>query len=315
MRVDGLADEEARIADDLRDDVVAERQREGEDRAGDDAGQRQREDHVRKVWPGRAPRSAGGLDQARRHPLERRLHRQDHERQPDIEEDEERADVADRQRRPADHREREDRIEQPGQVQLAGEPGEDAFLGEDQLPGVDAHQIARPERQHDAEIEERLPAPARIAGGEIGDREGDDRRGDRDQRRHRDGAEDDVEIGRRKKLGIGRKRRLVDDQAGEIVEPEEALREQRKQRADIDDAEPEERRPEQEREKQPRVAEEEVGETRAAGRPPLLDDAGGRCDRARSSRPPAMCSARGVQDERHPLARLAAPARPRARRR
>src|SRR5688500_6761496 len=43
MGIDGLADEEARLADDAGCDVVAERQREGEDRAGDDAGERQRE--------------------------------------------------------------------------------------------------------------------------------------------------------------------------------------------------------------------------------------------------------------------------------
>src|SRR3546814_10127477 len=41
--IDRLADEEARGADDLRDDVIAQRQREGEDRAGEDARQRQRE--------------------------------------------------------------------------------------------------------------------------------------------------------------------------------------------------------------------------------------------------------------------------------
>src|SRR3546814_19344395 len=43
--IDRLADEEARGADDLRDDVIAQRQREGEDRAGDDARQRQRQYH------------------------------------------------------------------------------------------------------------------------------------------------------------------------------------------------------------------------------------------------------------------------------
>ena len=44
-------------------------------------------------------------------------------------------------------------------MQLVGEPGDDAFLGEDQLPGIDLDEIARPQRQHDAEIEEGLPRP------------------------------------------------------------------------------------------------------------------------------------------------------------
>ena len=59
LRIDHLADDERRRADDLRDDVVAERQREGEDRAGDDARRRQRQDHMAKRLARRsAPRSA-----------------------------------------------------------------------------------------------------------------------------------------------------------------------------------------------------------------------------------------------------------------
>ena len=118
-----------------------------------------------------------------------------------------------------------------------------------------------------------------------------------------DGAEDDVEIGRREELGVGRERRLVDDQAGELVEAEEALREQRQQRADIDDAEPEERRAEQEREKQPRMAEEHVGERGGAGRR-------ARARRRRRSRPRRSCRLQRCErarppGQRHPLARLA----------
>ena len=41
---------------------------------------------------GRGAEIGRGLDQAARHALERRLHRQDHEGQPDIDEDEEGAD-------------------------------------------------------------------------------------------------------------------------------------------------------------------------------------------------------------------------------
>ncbi len=49
---------------------------------------------VRKVWPGRAE-IGGGLDQGARHALEGGLRRQDHVRQPDIDEDEEGAEIAD----------------------------------------------------------------------------------------------------------------------------------------------------------------------------------------------------------------------------
>ena len=61
MGIDRLADEEPRRADDLRDDVVAQRQREGEDRAGDDARQRERKD-------ARCGRSAAASRRDRRRP-------------------------------------------------------------------------------------------------------------------------------------------------------------------------------------------------------------------------------------------------------
>ena len=116
--------------------------------------------------------------------------------------------IADRQRIAADDRQRQPGVEQPRQMQLGEQPGEDALLGEDQLPGIDLDQIARPQRQHDAEIEQRLPCAPRIARGVVGDREGDDGRGQRDQRRHGDGAQDDVEIGGLQQLAIGLQREL-----------------------------------------------------------------------------------------------------------
>ena len=107
------------VADDLRDDVVAERQREGEDRAGDDAGKRQRQDHRAEGLARLGAEIGGGLDQVARHAFERRLRWQDHVGQPDVAEDEEGAEVADRQGRPADDRNRQDAVEQPGEMQSA----------------------------------------------------------------------------------------------------------------------------------------------------------------------------------------------------
>ena len=115
QRVDGLPDDQPRIADDLRNDVVAERQRKGEDRAGDDAGQRQRQDHRAERLARIGAEIGGRLDEVRRNAFERRLRRQDHVGQPDIDEDQERADVAERQRRAADDRQGEHAVEQPAQ--------------------------------------------------------------------------------------------------------------------------------------------------------------------------------------------------------
>ncbi|MNT63246.1 hypothetical protein D3C72_2010460 [compost metagenome] len=132
----------------------------------------------------RAAEIGGRLDQVGRHALEGCLDRQDHEGQPDVDEDDEGAGIADRERVAADDGERQPGIEQPQQMQLSQEPGDDAFLGQNQLPRIDLDEIARPERQHDAEIEQHLPFSLRVARGVIGDREGDERRGERHDCRH-----------------------------------------------------------------------------------------------------------------------------------
>ena len=71
-------------ADDLRRDVVAEAQREREDRAGDDRRVDQRHDDDRKVRHGRGPEVAGGVQQRVRQPLEPGVDGQDHVRQPQV---------------------------------------------------------------------------------------------------------------------------------------------------------------------------------------------------------------------------------------
>ncbi len=45
-----------------------------------------------------------------------------------------------------------------GQAELAERPVEHAVLGEDQPPGVDAREVARPQRQEDADEQERARA-------------------------------------------------------------------------------------------------------------------------------------------------------------
>jgi hypothetical protein len=119
-------------------------------------------------------------------------------------------------------------IQQPQQVELGEGPCEDAFLGEDQLPGVNLDEIARPERQHDAEIENGLPFSLGITSRVIGDREGDQCRKQRHRGSHQHRADDDVKIRVRQQLPVRRKRELVIDQPREIVDREEALQEQGK---------------------------------------------------------------------------------------
>src|SRR5215204_4019061 len=94
LGVDRLADEIARGADDLRNDVVAKRQREGEDRSGDKSGQRQRQDDGAKRLDGVGAEIGRCLNEARGNTLEGRLGGKDHVRKPDIDERQEHADVA-----------------------------------------------------------------------------------------------------------------------------------------------------------------------------------------------------------------------------
>ncbi len=61
--IDRLADEGPRRADQLRDDVIAQGEREGEDRAGGDARDRGGRITLRKVSPGLAPRSLRRFDE------------------------------------------------------------------------------------------------------------------------------------------------------------------------------------------------------------------------------------------------------------
>ena len=169
--VDDVADE-LRARDERRRDVVAERQREGEDRAGRDRGQREREDDAPERPAAVRAEVGGRLEQRGRDPLEPGVDRQDHERQPEIREDEPGGDVAEAW---------------PGEAERREHPVEHALLLQDHPPGVDLDEVARPEREQDRD-DEQVPRPRRRDLRHVeGDRErehgvGDRHRG-RDQHR------------------------------------------------------------------------------------------------------------------------------------
>src|SRR5258706_8479965 len=93
--INRLADERARVADDARNDVVAERQRKSKDRAGHHARKCQRQDHLAESLLRRRAEVGGGFRERGRHALQRRDDRQDHERQPDVEKNQKAANVGD----------------------------------------------------------------------------------------------------------------------------------------------------------------------------------------------------------------------------
>ena len=72
--VDHVPDE-LRVADERRRDVVAEREREREDRAGHDPGEGERPHHAAERDPASGPQVARGLQVGARDPLERRVDR------------------------------------------------------------------------------------------------------------------------------------------------------------------------------------------------------------------------------------------------
>ncbi len=85
IRIDHIADEiRARAAHQHRRHEIPQSEGKREDRPRHHAGQRHRQDHsAERRHPARA-QIGGGFQQARRNPLKRGGHRQDHERQPEI---------------------------------------------------------------------------------------------------------------------------------------------------------------------------------------------------------------------------------------
>ena len=79
-------------------------------------------------------------------------------------------------------------------------------------------------------------------GSPLIDGKSDDGAGESHQRRHQDGAKDDLDIGFFEELCVGRQREFTDDEAGKVVERIEALQQKREERADVNDADPQQRR-------------------------------------------------------------------------
>src|SRR5439155_24873148 len=111
-------------------------EREREDRPGDGAGEGEREDHAAERSRATRTEIARGFEQAAWYALERRVDRQDHERQPHVREDDPHCLV----------RELELRVRQAEAVQ---EPVERAALGQYRRPVVDADELARSEWEQD----------------------------------------------------------------------------------------------------------------------------------------------------------------------
>ena len=88
-------------------------------------------------------------------------------------------------------------------MELFGNPGDDAFLGKNELPGIDLDEIARPERHHHCKVKQRFESAFCITGGKIGDGKSDRRGGEGHQCGHGDGAHNDLEIRLFKELRIG----------------------------------------------------------------------------------------------------------------
>ena len=111
---------------------------EHQQRACPDSGQRQRECHRQERAPRRSAEIARGFQQCRIQPGQPRIERQHHERQVGIND-------ADIHRRVG--------IEQPQRRQMAEHKGgvDPAIVLQQADPGVDAHQEAGPERQHQRE--------------------------------------------------------------------------------------------------------------------------------------------------------------------
>ena len=126
-----------------------------------------------------------------------------------------------------------------------------------------------------------------------------------------DGAQDDVEIGRLEQLARRSSASARGRRAGELVDREEALGEEREERAEIDDAEPEQRRHEEEQRGRSRGARR----ARRRARREAVSRGGGRSSAAAVMAPrpsdggPRAESGADRLRRRTSVARLPAPAR------
>ena len=188
-------------------------------------GQRERQDHGAQRARAARAEVARRLDVGVGDALERRVDRQDHERQPDVREDDPHRGV---------------RVRDPGrrQADLVQRPVEQPVRVEDQPPRVDAGEVRRPQRQQHEHEQHRPRAAAGDARHEVGERERDDRVGDGDRggdvdRPQRDGAVGRLVPERAEVV----ERPVVDQLRRERVDRPERGDEQRDERRDVDERE------------------------------------------------------------------------------
>ena len=234
VAVDNVAYEaRAGSADQQRRDVIAQRQRERKDAAGHDAGQGQGHDHIQGGAPLPGPEVGGGLQVGLRNSLEGRISRDDHEGQPDVGEDNPHRPVG---------------VAEAGRREMEEEkaPVENAIMIQDQDPGVDPRQVARPERQEHGGKQGRLDSARRDARHVIGKGESEHGVGEGDRGGEGDGPQDDEPIGSIGDQGA----EVVDipdplDRGREGVDLPEGRDQQQHQRREVDDDEPGQPRSEQ----------------------------------------------------------------------
>ena len=130
---------------------------------------------LRNVRQPRRAEVGRGLEEVVRDALERGVHGNDHEREPDVGEDEPHPPV----------RVQQVDVREPDLVQR---PVERAVVAEDRPPGVDPNEVARPEREEDRDQQERPCARLRDARHVVREREGEDRVHERDGGRDPDRA-------------------------------------------------------------------------------------------------------------------------------
>ena len=127
------------------------------------------------------------------------------------------------------------------QVQLLRGPRDRALARQQQLPRVQPHQVARPQRQHHRDVQQRLLRAARMARHVVRERKAEHGAGQRDAHRHRDRAPRGVDVGAFGERDEVLQREFAHHLAGEVVETEERIGQQREQRAEVDHAEPQQR--------------------------------------------------------------------------
>ena len=231
---------------------------------GHDPGQGERKQHQARGPPGPPAQVLRRLDLRGRDALQRRVHRDDHERQPEIAEHGEHGPVG------------VDQVDL-AEADPAKRPVQDPVMGEDHQPGVHLGQIARPQGQQDRH-EQGGPRPGRRdPRHEIGEREGDGRVHHGDRRRHPHRPQDDAPVGRAGEdrgevvqapdpLDVGRER----------VDLPEGRDQEHHERGEVDQDEPGQRRGEQDGGPRPRPTPERGRD--AGPHPGPLGVLGGRGD-------------------------------------